>query len=143
MKCVFFGHRNIWADISERIEKAIRLVHRDYQINLFLVGNNGNFDYMVQRILSKLENELPIDYVVMLSRIDERTLYSPQEKTVFHEGLENVPYRFAISRRNETMLSNADILITYVSNKFSNSYKLMEKARQRQIHIINLYDGEL
>ena len=74
-----------------------------------------------------------------MSRINEIALNNEQQNTEFQEALERVPYRYAISRRNDIMIKRSDILIAFVNNKFSNSYKLAEKARRRGVKVINLY----
>ena len=116
MTCTFFGHR----DAPNRIEGTIRAtIERliSEGVTCFYVGNNGNFDSMVYRQLKQLSGEYPhIRYYVVLA-------YMPTEKyefdttdygeTIYPEGLESVPPRFAISKRNKWMSEKSDIGFTY------------------------------
>lgn len=79
----------------------------------------------------------------MLSRIDEQAIGGEQEATVFCEGMERALPRFAVSKRNDWLLKNADMLIAYVSHRFSNCEKLLSRARKREIRILNLADKDL
>jgi hypothetical protein len=88
----------------------------------FLVGNNGSFDYISQRALMELalENER-IGFCIVLSYIDEKPLIGKTAFTLFPDGQELVPRKFAISRRNDWLLSKADIVLCYVKHVGSNS----------------------
>lgn len=73
-------------------------------VDRFFVGRQGAFDAMAHSVLQELAEVHPhISYAVVLERLPE-----PRDKavwdfsdTIFPEGLEAVPSRFAISRRNE------------------------------------------
>ena len=101
MVCSFFGHKNtpriIYPQIRECIEKLITL----YNVDSFMVGNQGDFDYMVLKALRQLKQEYPhIYYNVVLAYLptqkQEYEAYDPLE-TFLPEGIETVPRRFAIS----------------------------------------------
>ena len=140
MICIFFGHRDASSKVKEPLRCAIDALIRE-GVKEFYVGNNGNFDYYVQSVLTELCNERDdISFSVILSRIDEPAICADQSYTVYPEELENVPPKFAISKRNNLMISKGEIAITYVRNNFSNSYKLREKARKKELRIINLTD---
>ncbi|MBQ3483239.1 MAG: hypothetical protein IJA78_03590 [Clostridia bacterium] len=140
MICTFFGHKDtpiyeirsaLKAVISELIDKTGVLT--------FYVGNNGNFDFAVQSILKELASEKEnIKYSIVLSFIGEHALSGDQDVTVFPEGLEKTPPRFAISKRNEWLIQNSDLVIAYTKYSFSNSCKWVEKAKKRGLTVINL-----
>ena len=92
---------------------------------------------MVQRAFLSVSKEYHISYVIVLSRPNESALSGDQLNTVFPAEIEGVPPRFAISKRNDFLLKNADIVVCYAHNKFSNSYKLVEKAKRKGIRVIN------
>ena len=139
MICTFFGHRDTPDEIRKALTETIKKLTTEEDELLFYVGNNGKFDYLVQIVLSEIKKEdKSIDYCVVLSYLGEHALSNQQENTIFPEGLENVPPRFAISKRNEWMLKNSDCVITYTAHKFSNSYKLIQKALKRGLRVINL-----
>ncbi len=139
MNCIFFGHRDT---DSRGVEEKLRSVIRaaiSRGLNSFYVGNNGGFDFLVQRVLKEVaEKNKDVEYRIVLSRIDEMAIGGEQEATVFPEGLEKALPRFAISRRNDWLIKKADMLIAYVTHRFSNSSKLLSRAEKKGIEVINL-----
>ena len=138
MICTFFGHR----DASEKVVFALKEVIESLikkGIKSFYVGNNGNYDLLVQSVLSDIKKaNIDIDFKIVLSYLGEKAITDNQDKTIFPEGLENVPRRFAISKRNDWLISNANVVVVYCTNTFSNSYKLAQKATKKNLNIINL-----
>ena len=78
----------------------------------------------------------------MLSRPDEKAIFSEQFFTLFPDGLEKTPPRFAISKRNDWLIKKSQIVIAYVDNRFTNSHKWIEKAKNKGIDVINLANQE-
>lgn len=118
MNCTFFGHRDAPSSIEGRIRTTIERLILDKDVTRFYVGNNGNFDSMVHRQLKRLNAKHPhIRYYVVLAYMptvkDELDTIDYTE-TIYPDGLETVPPRFAISKRNEWMVEKADIVVTYV-----------------------------
>ena len=141
MICIFFGHRDAPSKVKEPLKIEIEKLLIE-GVKEFYVGNNGNFDYYAQSVLTELYNERKdFSFSVILSRISENAIYADQSYTLYPEGLENVPPRFAISKRNDIMIKKGKIAITFVKHSFSNSYKLQEKARKKGLRIINLAEA--
>mgnify|MGYP001025767798 FL=1 len=89
----------------------------------FYVGNHGQFDGMVRGIMKELISEgKDVDYSVVLAYIPgqkyEFDLPDQYADTIYPDGLENVPQRFAICKRNDWMIDNSDAVICYVVNHF-------------------------
>ena len=133
----FFGHR----DAPKRIEPTLRMALVDLiekkNSNLFYVGNQGNFDAMVRRQLEDLAQTYPITYKIVLAYMPGKN-DEPDEHTVLPEGLEAVPRRFAISRRNKWMLDQADTVVTYVTHPSSGAYQMKETAIEKGKTVIEL-----
>lgn len=71
----------------------------------------------------------------------------PNEKTIidksydsslYPEGLETVPRRFAIINRNKYMLRKSDIVISYVIASYGGAYTACKYAKSQNKIIINL-----
>lgn len=138
MTCVFFGHSMISNDIRASLKsKIIELFQNG--VHKFYVGNNGQFDYLVQIVLeetSVLFNDLK--YEIVLSRLGEKAIGGNQEATVFPEELACVLPKFAISKRNDWLIKKANIVVCYVTAKLTNSYKWVEKAQKRNLTVFNI-----
>ena len=136
MICVLFGHKDASEKIKAKIKKYIIDILSENESVEFLVGNNGSFDSMAQSVLEDLSIErTELNYLIYLSKIDEVALSGNQTKTVYPEGLHKVPQRFAISKRNDLLIKNADMALIYINNRFSNTYKITQKEGRKN----NLY----
>lgn len=138
MVCTFFGHRDT-ADLEkDKIKQAIIKEIEDNNTDTFYVGSHGNFDRMVFSVLKdlkKIYSEISINVVLS---------YQPKDNgedlsyTVFPEGIENVPKRFAINFRNKWMIERSDTVIAYVCHSFGGAAKFVDMARKKGKRIFNL-----
>lgn len=120
MVCCFFGHKDAPETIRGTLEATIRRLIEQDGVDCFLVGHQGAFDRMALSSLRRLKREYPkISYAVVLAylpgKTEEDPLYVPDE-TMYPEGLETVPPRFAISWRNKWMIRNSHVVVTYVTH---------------------------
>ena len=133
----FFGHR----DTPKEIEPALRLTLIDLIENknatVFYVGNHGNFDSMVRRQLENLSKTYPIKYYVVLAYMPNKNDI-PDEHSILPEGIETVPRRFAINYRNKWMLTQSDIVVTYVTRNFGGAWKFNELAKRHRKNVIKI-----
>ena len=117
--CTFFGHRDCPQSIRPKLRAALIEQIETQHVTTFLVGNEGGFDAMAQSVLHELRQVYPtISCTVVLAYLPRR----PQNAdlaTLFPEGIETVPKRFAISWRNRWMLRHADCVIAYVAHSWA------------------------
>ena len=141
MVCTFFGHRQIHKDISELIENAVVNIMEKENVDMFYVGNNGVFDKTVLDVLKKLKEKYPyIDYAVVLAYLPKNTDKKEDYiHTIYPEGLEKTPPRFAIVRRNQWMIDRSDYVIAYVKT-IGGAKQFMELAQDKGKTVINLAD---
>ena len=60
------------------------------------------------------------------------------ENTIFPEGIESVPKRFAIDFRNKWMVSHSDCVVVYVNKSFGGAAKFLDIAEKRGLTVINI-----
>lgn len=117
MTCCFFGHKDAPSSIYDKLEEAIEKIIAEDEVTGFLVGNQGQFDSMVLKALQRMKEKYPhISYNVVLAYMPaEKEEWNPYEfgETMLPEGLEAAHPRYAISKRNEWMVSEADMVICY------------------------------
>ena len=142
MTCAFFGHKESPDSIKPLLEEEIRKLIENEGYEEFLVGNQGRFDAMVYSTLKRLQSEYPAIrfYVVLAYMPGRNTEYTTIDytDTIFPEGLETVPRRFAISRRNKWIVDNSNAVICYVSHTWGGAYQAVILAEKRNLSIINL-----
>lgn len=140
MVCTFFGHRNVHKEIEPILKSTLIDLIENHDVTTFYVGNQGGFDYLVKTVLKELSNNYTIGYFVVLAYLPrEQDLLSSNELTLYPEGLETVPRRFAISYRNKWMIKHSDYVVTYVTNHIaSGAAQFKEIAEKHGKHVINL-----
>lgn len=139
MACTFFGHKDTPKEIEPTLRSTLIDLIENKNVNVFYVGNNGNFDTMVARQLEDLSQTYPIAYSVVLAYLPTETNnYDNLINTIYPEGLETVPKRFAISRRNKWMIQQSDVVVTYVTHNFSGAWQFKIVAEQMRKRVIEL-----
>ena len=138
--CTFFGHRDCPASIRAALRSVLVELIEEHGADRFYVGRQGAFDALVRSVLRELTAVYPhISYAVVLERLPRKGEEgSDFSDTMFPEGLETVPPRFAISRRNEWMLSQADYVVTYITHGWGGAAQYAEKARRQGKTVLNL-----
>ena len=108
-------------------------------VTVFYVGNNGNFDTMVRRQLEELSQTYPITYNIVLAYLPtKKSEYDDYTNTIYPEGIETVPKRFAISYRNKWMVEQSDIVITYVARTYGGAWQFKALAERQGKMVIEL-----
>ena len=145
MTVTFFGNADAPDRIQAILETIVRELIWDKGAKQFYLGDRGNFDRISAEVLRKVKSENPE------IKIETVIAYIPRKKqseigfdTIYPEGLENVPRKYTICKRNEWMLSQADCVVTYVRNPFGNAAKYKALAEKKGKRVIELceYEGK-
>ena len=138
--CCFFGHREVTHNIKPKLTEIIEKLITEDGVTDFYVGHQGQFDSMVFQVLKELKVKYPkIRYTVVLAYMPNehiKEIYG--EDTLFPDGMESVPKRFAISKRNDWMLKHSDIAVFYVWKITGGAAKFKEKAKKKGLRIIDV-----
>lgn len=59
MTCTFFGHKDASESLTISLKAALTNLIENYGVNLFYIGNQGNFDFLVIKILDELSKKHP------------------------------------------------------------------------------------
>ena len=103
MVCTFFGHRDAPYEIEHILRETVENLIKNENVKLFYVGNNGRFDSITRKILKELKQKYDeINYYVVLAYMPGRQNSKNEDyaDTIYPDGLENTPPRYAISKRN-------------------------------------------
>ena len=111
---------------------------------MFYVGNQGNYDFLVRKILRELKTEYPfIRYAVVLAYMPCEKDCSAYEKcveTIYPEELAGVHPKYAIAKRNRWMIENSDYVVTYITHISGGAANFKKLAEQKQRKVINIAD---
>lgn len=140
--CTFFGHRDCPADIRPRLRAAVVELIEGHGVDTFYMGRQGTFDAMARSVLRELTEVYPhISSAVVLERLPGSCGTRDFSDAIFPEGLETVPPRFAISKRNNWMLKQADFVVTYITHNWGGTVQYAEKAQRRGKRVLNLAEN--
>ena len=138
--CCFFGHREVTHNIRPKLTAIIEKLIAEEDVTEFYVGHQGQFDNMVYSVLKELKEKYSqIRYTVVLAYMPDvhiKEVYG--EDTLFPDGLESVPKRFAISNRNDWMIQQSGFAVCYVYKVTGGAAKFREKAEKKGIRIIDV-----
>ncbi|MBR5311499.1 MAG: hypothetical protein IKU40_01290 [Clostridia bacterium] len=143
MICSMFGHHDAPDSVIHSLTDLIHQLVKEQHIEKFLVGNQGKFDAMAYQVLS--ESVIPkfpqIDCQVILAYLPSVRPLAPiykNAKTIYPEGLEKVPLRFAISHRNRWMVDQSDIVLVYCRCSTGGTASIAEYAKKKGKILYNL-----
>ena len=133
-------------EIEPTLRSTLIDLIENHIVNLFYVGNQGNFDGMVRRVLKDLAEKYDITYYVVLAYMPGKHhehSYEDYSDTLLTDGIEFVPKRFAIIYCNKRMIEQSDCVVTYVTNHIgSGAAQFKEMAEKRGKIVINLSDDK-
>ena len=140
--CTFFGHRDCPGSVKPYLRAALVELIERHGVEQFYVGRQGAFDRMALSVLRELAEKYPhICYAVVLERLPGtggRLAVPRPDETIFPSGLESVPPRWAVLRRNEWMLKRADYVVTYVTHSWGGAARFAKKAARQKKAVLNL-----
>ena len=144
-RIAFIGHREIYGQyrLEDRIEDIIRKeLHSKEYVELY-VGRNGDFDISVASATKRAQDALghhnsslvllqpyPMKDDVYYEKFYDELWYPVDSKT--HP-------KAAITKRNQWMIDNADLLVAYVEpDRKGGALTTLKYAEKKGIEIINL-----
>ena len=150
MIIAFIGHSFVpsGAKVKERVKEEIRKnILKESHIMCYL-GGYGGFDEICACACRELKKEcgrIEIIYITPYFSLSDQEKIKEMERYGLYDAsiyppIENVPKRFAILKRNEWIMSNADLVIAYVDRDYGGAYKALCGAKRKKKKIINLCD---
>lgn len=133
MTVTFFGHAEIAQSDNLRswLISTIEPLILD-GADTFYLGGYGSFDSLAATVLRELKKTYPhIQLVLVLAYLNRNTDTSGYDSTLYPE-LEEVPPRFAISKRNERMVDLSDVVVAYVTHGWGGAAKTLEYAKRKR-----------
>ncbi|MBE6601717.1 MAG: hypothetical protein E7637_04330 [Ruminococcaceae bacterium] len=148
MIITFLGHRSIHTidEVRKKLEHTIAQNLKSDEKTLFYCGGYGTFDNLCASVCHAFrKRELPCEVVYITPYITEShqkkmkdLLETKLYDSVIYPPLESTPLKYAIIKRNEWMIQQADLIIAYVDHSHGGAYKSLVYAEKKQKKIINL-----
>lgn len=137
MIVTFCGHREVHEPekVKAWLEGVVEGLIRE-GADTFYLGGYGQFDMLAAAVVREKKEPYPqIRSVLVLPYLDREYDASAYDETVY-PPLENVPKRYAISKRNENMVDMAETVVSYVVYSFGGAYKTLYHAHKRHKRVI-------
>ncbi|MDD7457904.1 MAG: hypothetical protein PUK83_05720 [Clostridia bacterium] len=136
MIVAFFGHSNYVEGQND--EKNLINTLSEYAKNKkveFYLGGYGNFDNFALRCCNKYkminENATTIYVSPYLTAFTKLTIAKENYDEIIYPPIEAVPQKYAITKRNEWIVSVADLIVFNVNYKFGGAYNAYLHAKRK------------
>ena len=138
MIVTFCGHREIVnrEELYDKL-KAVILELIAEGADSFYLGGYGAFDSLANEVLRELKDRCNIHTTLVLPYLDRDYATDMYDDTVY-PPIENVPRRFAISRRNEWMVDQSDVVVAYVNNGWGGAAATLRYALRKKKRILSI-----
>jgi len=138
----FIGHREVddFFFVEEQVYKIVDDLISSKEFVEFYVGRNGEFDLLVASVIKRAKRDiwdrnssliLVLPYEV--SNIEDYENY--YDEVMIPSELYQVHFKSAITRRNEWLIENSDMLVAYITRDYGGAAQCLKKAIQRGIEI--------
>ena len=144
MIITFSGHSTLHYtdELLKKIENAIQNNTDEKEKIIFYCGGMGDFDRACAKACLKIkEKRSNCELLLVTPYINFKNLDNSIYDGTIYPPLENVPLKFAIVKRNQWMIKNADFLIAYVNHSYGGAYNCLKYAQKLNKRIINLADA--
>ena len=143
LACTFFGHSDCPETIRPNLQAVLIDLIVNQNIEMFYVGNQGQFDAIVRNVLRGLKMDYPsINYAVVLAYMPvKKSEYEDHSDTMLPDGIEMVHPHYAISWRNNWMLRQSEYVVTYITRTWGGAAQYAAKAKRLKKNVINLHNG--
>ena len=144
--CSLFGHRDFGRNESVKEMLKLEIVNaiKNYGVNTFYLGGKGMFDEFCAEIIKEVKSEYKIKSFLILAYLnvkmdefDKRKIEELYDGTIF-PPIEKVPLKFAISKRNQWMVSQSSICLFYLDYTWGGAYSTYKFAISKWIAAVPL-----
>jgi len=130
--------------IKEKVKEQLKEVFSSSSDITCYLGGRGDFDNLSAIVCKELKREFPFIervYVTPYLTPNEQSKINLLIKSDLYDSslyppIENTPLRFAISKRNEWMIINSDIVIAFVNHSWGGAYNSLKIAKRKKKTII-------
>ena len=146
MIIAFCGH-STYSETEEHEKKILNFLEKRVGNTPcdFFLGEYGSFDAFCYRIAKKFKalhhNSKLMFITPYINDSFLKKHLSEKEKRfdeIIYPNLENIPPRYAISKRNRWIVEKADIIVAYVHHKFGGAYSMYRYAEQKKKEIYDI-----
>ena len=140
MTVTFCGHSTLYdsdGSISAKLVEVLEQLVAE-GANQFYLGGYGSFDALAAKTVKDLQKTHPQMHSTLVLPYLDREYNKELYDDSTYPPLEEVPRRYAISRRNEWMVDQADVVISCVDHGWGGAANTLEYAKRKKKRIISV-----
>ncbi len=146
MIVTFCGHSrlNSGFDKNKMKERIVKTIENNACGSpvVFYLGGYGEFDYFALSCCREYQRSYKESKCIFVTPYIHEDYLKLIDKTLYDEivysDIEGVPYKFAISKRNEWMIDKADLVVAYVKHDWGGAYNTLRYAKRKKKNIVEL-----
>ena len=104
----------------------------------FLLGGYGGVDSLVAHTVHELKRHYPAIHSTLVIPYLNREYSTELYDDTTYPPLEDVPMKFAISKRNEWMVDQADAVVAYVTHGWGGAAATLQYVERKNKRIIRV-----
>lgn len=138
----FIGHREVddFFFVEEQVYSIVRELMTTKEYVEFYVGRNGEFDILVASVIKRAKREIyehnsSLILVIPYPLADMKSYENYYDEVEYPKELYKVHYKASITKRNEWLVENSDMLVAYVVRDYGGAAHCLKKAIERGIEI--------
>ena len=143
-RVTLIGHRDACLNREEQedIEKLIVQIAEQHTLVDIQIGRNGSFDIQIASLIKKIQRDyltknLTLVLVLPYSVKDEE-YYEEFYDDIIYPLSGDIHYKAAITKRNEWMIDNSELLVAYVKKDFGGTYNAIKYANKKGVKVLNI-----
>ncbi|MBR2926684.1 MAG: hypothetical protein IKC31_03805 [Clostridia bacterium] len=143
-RVAFIGHRIFYElrACEEILDDFLPTILRQYPFVEFYVGRNGDFDIFIASYIKHLQKVYGDDNntlnLVLPYYIKDMEYYEKYYDQIILPIPDRTHVKAAITKRNEWMVDQCDLLIAYVENHTGGAFQTVKYASRQNKPILNL-----
>lgn len=134
--CSFFGHSDAHLSDNQLAELELHLIDliSSHGVTHFYCGFYGLFDSLCAILVRSLKTAYPhiklcaITPYILPSYAENNAHFKNTCDELIYPEIEHVPYKFAISKRNDWMVNVSNYIVAYVDRGWGGASKCYQKA---------------
>lgn len=139
--CCCFGHRDVFEDISEKLNTSVVMAIEN-GCDTFITGGDGEFDKLFASAVRRAKEKHPYITLELIKPYFSNNWNTQQEyftslydAIVVPDELANIHFKRVITHRNRWMVDKSDIIIAYVRRWFGGAYTAVQYAQKQEKQI--------
>ena len=142
--CSGFGHRNVFENISSKLDKAVEEVITQ-GCEIFYTGAMGDFDSLFSSAVRSAKKVYPHIKLIGVKpyftndiNTDKDYYAALYDDIIIPDELAGIHPKAAIKARNRWMIDNSDIVLIYTVRNFGGAYEAKRYAERNGKRLIKI-----